>query len=189
MVDAPDRAPFWVLSQYDDVRVPLTNVQGGGLSPTFGKFQDNGAGSTGVYAWLFGNVGAPDLAFAVQLPHGYEEGTDLIAHLHLSPTTADAGTIRMGLEYTIVNEQGGAFPQTTIVTADVAAGGVALAHLRLVLDTITGTGLKISAMLLGRVFRDNTVGGNYGQDVAVHEFDMHILKNTLGSNLPLVKNA
>jgi len=188
MTSAKDRAPYWLLTQFEDVRVPLNATRPGSSSPTWGVFATNGVGSEGVYAWLYNNVGTPSLAFACQLPHSYAEGTNLRPHLHLSPTTNDAGTIRMGLEYTIAT-QDAVFANTTLNPADIAAGGVAKKHLYLALPNIAGAGLKVSSILCGRVYRDNTVGGNYPQPLAVHEFDMHFEANALGSNEELIKET
>jgi len=181
------RRPWLNRPLYEDLRCPLANVPGGGTAPTWGKFRDNGAGSTGVYAWLFGNVGTPDLAFALQMPHGYKLGTDVHAHLHASPMDANAGKIKFGLEYTWA-EQDGNFPTTEFIYVTVDAAGVAYRSQYLDFGDLVGTNFStLSGMFLGRLFRDNTVGGNYASQVAGHEFDLHFELDTIGSLEELVK--
>ena len=122
-------------------------------TPQFQQFRDDGAGSTGVYAWHFDDSQLEQSFFSVILPHDYKEGTDLLVHFHWAPATANTGNVYFGMEYTIQNFDA-VFPTTTVVAGTVAADGTALKHQTAVGATITGTGLKVGAILLFRIWRD-----------------------------------
>lgn len=179
--------PWLNQAMWDDLRCPLANVPGGGTSPAWGKFLDDGAGSTGVYSWLFNNVGTPDLAFALQIPHTYKLGTNVRAHVHAAPVDANAGKIRFGLEYTHADQDTGTFPVTQTVYVTVDAAGVAYRHQFMDFGELAVSFANVSGMFLGRLFRDNTVGGNYGSQVAGLEFDLHYRVDTMGSRVEKVK--
>lgn len=173
---------------WDDIRVPLNDtVLGGANDPQFIKFTDNGAGSQGVYSYYFSNLAEQELFFSAQIPHGWEEETSIIPHIHWSPENSASGNVVWGLEYT-VSTIVGVFPTTTILTASPAST-TSTAHAHLVTDigTIPMTGNLISTVLICRIFR--SVGGldTYGARAVGHEVDFHFQKNTPGSRDPYVK--
>lgn len=173
--------------RWEDVRVPLSNTVGAGVhDPTLSLFRDNGAGSTGVFAWSFSNVQEQELFFTAQLPHYYKQGSDLHPHVHWSPSDAGAGNAVWGLEYTIQNHFAAPFPLTTLLTVAQAAGGIAFAHQVAVLPVIAGSALTISALIVGRLFR-SLAGNTYASPAFGHEIDFHFQIDNIGSNLQFSK--
>ena len=117
----------WQPTYYEDLRTPATALQGQGANdPVFAFFQNDGAGSGGVYAFQFSPTIGQDLFFWLQLPHAWKEGSTLYPHIHWGPMTAQAGNVRWALEYTIA-KPGDPFPLTVVDGFEAAAGGVALA--------------------------------------------------------------
>lgn len=169
--------------RWDDMRVPLSSSRGSGVNdPTFAVFRDNGAGSTGVRSWSFSNLVEQEVFFIAQLPHYYKQGTDLRPHVHWSPSDAGLGNVVWGLEYSINPSAGsGIFPLTQIITAIQATAGIAFQHQRLSLPVISGIGLRISTVIIGRVFR-STTGNTYGSAAFGHEIDFHFQIDNIGSN-------
>lgn len=145
------------------------------------------APSRGVFTHVFPPGVDRELHFTLQMPHRYIEGSALDPHIHWSPMDATGGNVRWGLEYTIssINSTFG-ITSTQVVTA--AAGTTALKHLVTDFGDISGSGLTISFMLTGRIFRNGTDGADtYGGDCALHEFDLHTQVDDLGSRQEYIK--
>lgn len=169
---------------WEDLRVPLVGAQAGGLQdPNLVKVKDDGSGSTGVYAYAFDATLEEELFFVAQLPHSRKYGTDIRPHIHWMPTNTNTGSVSFGLEYIIVNV-GETAGNTTIIDAQQAGGGVAYKHQVVDLPVIDGADMTLSAMIVGRVFRDagGTLGtDSYNADAVLLEIDFHFVKNSLGS--------
>lgn len=173
---------------WDDLRTPLTAIKLAGVKdPAFDVFLG------GVRAYSFSSqalaINEEEVFFTTQLPHSYKEGTDIVPHIHWSPSTTDAGTTRWGLEYTWQNAYLSVFPTTTTIYAESVASGVANDHLMANFDPIDGAGKKISSMLICRLFRNSSHDNDdYGAAAFVLEQDFHFQKNTDGSRAMLIKN-
>ena len=182
-----DKTVRLVETVWDDVRVPGLSVEAPGPNaPTLGAF----LGAGGLLAWRFTGVGVlvNEVYFTVQLPHGYKEGTDIVPHVHWTPTDANAGNVVWQLEYSWQNVNGGAFPATTTITTTQAASGTAWDSLVANFAAISGTGKQISSQLVCRLFRDPAhASDTYGFDAALVEVDFHFEVETLGSRQPFVK--
>ena len=179
--------------KWEDQRVPMHAVKTGGLNdPNFAQYKTNGAGSTGVYLWMFDDMAEEELFFVVQLSHGYVEGSNIRLHIHwVATANGAAGTdVCWGLEYTWQNEsENKIFSNTTLIYKDVTRLAtdplIQDTHYKTQFDEIDGTDKTISSMLICRMFRDATgVGGtdDYAHDAGLLEIDFHILKDARGSN-------
>lgn len=170
------------LTQYDDVQVPVTSTKlGGSKDPSWEKVKDNGSGSQGVFSYHFSNTTEQEVYFVMQLPHGYKEASNIVAHIHWSPINANSGNVIFGIEYTWCNVDG-TFGNTTLSEVTVAAGGTAYKHKVTDIVTITGTGKTISSLVLARFYRKAADAlDTYESKVAVFDVDFHIQKDTLGS--------
>jgi hypothetical protein len=164
--------------RWDDLRVPLTStVAGGANDPTLAAFRGT------VRSWSFSNLVIQELFFIAQLPHYYKTGTDIFPHVHWSPSDAGAGNVVWGLEYSVnpSAEAGGTFPAPNTIQVIQAAAGVQYQHQRASMPAILGVGMRISAVLIGRLFR-NTVGNTYASAAFGHEIDFHYQIDNIGSN-------
>lgn len=159
---------------WEDLRVPVTSTKlGGSKDPDFAKVLDDGSGSQGVFAYLFSNTTEEEIYFDVQIPHSWKEGGTLYAHVHWSPTTAGAGGVTWGLEYSWSNI-GAVFGNTTLATVDDTAAEAADTHQMTDAIEIDGTGKTHSSMMICRLYRDVADDNDtYAADVALLEFDFH----------------
>jgi hypothetical protein len=169
-------------NRWDDIRVGLTSVKTGGSSdPDFAKLRDNGAGSQGVFTYLFSPLLEEEVYFEVQIPHSYKAGTDLKAHIHWCPIDANAGNVVWALEYTIANANQ-VIGNTTPVQATIAANGVAYKEQLDAIATISGAGVTESSLIIGRLYRKAAdAADTYASDAAALSFDFHFQTDKLGS--------
>lgn len=199
ITDRRQSAAWSVLGDYigwEDLRVPLLEaVPGGANDPDLAKYKDNGAASTGVYAYHFDDGGEEELFFAVQLPHAWKEATDITAHVHWTPKVGGGAgdVVSWGLEY-VWADIGESFGNTTIIYSNThfPADGTLAAdkHYRTNIGTIDGTGYTISSMLSCRVFRDATGAGetdDLAQDAVAFEVDFHYMRDAGGSRIKDMK--
>jgi len=166
-------------NNWDDLRFPASSVRLGGDAPaTFEGYKDGGvlafASNTDQYIYVI-----------VQMPHRWESGTDIEAHLHWTiPTTGSGGgaeNVKWDLTYSWSNI-GGAIPNSSAdtLTRDVQAI-TADTHMLNSFGTITGTGMTKSSCLIVSLKRDTSVANDYAHDVYLMEFDIHFKSNRLGS--------
>lgn len=176
----------WVRLQthWDDMQVgPGATQAAGAKIPSYSQFQTDGAGSAGVYAYIFPPATERELFFSVQLPHSWIEQTEIEPHVHWSPNGTGAGNTVWGLEYTMANV-GEPFPTTTTIEAISAAPEVDKRH------TIAGfepdidmTGKLISVQIVGRIYRiSGDVRDTFSPGAWFHELDFHIRHDGIGSN-------
>lgn len=175
---------------WDDLRVSLERGKvAGANTPTWAKFQDNGAGSAGVYAYQFAD--GDEIWFSVQMPHGWKVASTIYPHLHWSPSSDvdPADNVGIGLEYCWVDIYED-FGNTTIITRDVSTGvNNNNAHLIHNFSTtgISGTGHTLSSVLHCRFFRQAAGADNYAAAIWGHEIDFHYEIDTVGSRQALSK--
>lgn len=174
---------------WDDLRFEGTRGQPAGASvPVFQKWNDNGAGSVGVFAQHFRPGQDNQLFFEGQFPHSFsQQSVNVRPHIHWSPPDANAGNVIWGIEYCWANVNE-VFPLTTLIQAAGAAAGVAKMHQVTGLPVISATLKKISSMVGFRVYRLGTDGGDtYGSNAIFHEVDFHFEQDSLGSAQEFVK--
>lgn len=181
---------------WDDLRVPMTATKtGGSKDPGFSVAFTNGAGSQGVFTYFFDDTTEEELFFAVQLPHGWKEGTSILPHIHWFPKIDGAAnaTVSWGMEYTWANVDGTIGNTGIIYTNTTTAGDatlVASKHYMSAFSAITASGKTISSMLLCRLFRDATGAGltdDYTGDAGLLEIDFHYEADTIGSRAATTK--
>lgn len=171
-----------VATVWEDLRGPAHTLRAGGAGvPGFAQIKDNGAASTGVFAFHFDDTAEEYLFFGFQIPHAYKEGTDIYFHVHWAPTNANVGTVRWGLEYTWAN-QAAVMANTVLVYINQAVNNEDDKHIRTDFAAISGAGKTISSMLMCRVFRHAGDGADtYVGDAALLEVDIHYERDTMGS--------
>jgi hypothetical protein len=163
-------------STWDDLRFPLNTIAQGQLNPPdYEQFRDDGAGSVGVFAYHFDPTTEEEMFFTTQLPHRWDQGTELHPHIHWSPTTAVAGDVVWGLEYIIFNPTGAIPATTTTLTATASTNASTDAQVTM-FGTINGTGFTESAQLCCRVYRAaGDAADTYTADAVAFEIDIHFL--------------
>jgi hypothetical protein len=134
----------------------------GSNQPTWTKVTDDGAGSTGIYAYAFSASALNELWIAFHVNHDYKQGTAFYPHIHWLPSTTNTGTVRWGIEWSAASRSGTtlggaeAFGNTTYTYIEQTGSGTALQHqVAEVADPgITITGAEADMLILARVFRD-----------------------------------
>lgn len=171
------------VSVWDDVRVPVTaTTRQGTQDPTFTRVKDDGAGSQGVFAYLFNQTTEEELYFTLEVPTTYKSGTTIYPHVHWAPTTAGAGNVVWGLEYTWVNVDG-TFGNTTLSTVTDSTDSTADKHLEVEFAGISGTGKTGQSMLICRVYRKAAdAADTYAASAALFNIDFDFEIDKLGTS-------
>ncbi len=178
---------------WNDYVVPLSSAKARGTKfPGYEAFMDDGAGSTGVWAYAFDAGAEEELSFTVQMPHSWN-GTIICPHLHWSPANDNSGSVVWGIEYTWIEYNSSTpntFPATTIETKTAAITTSDHKHLITEFTGITPSSDQdnISSILVMRLFRDATNGSDdYNSDAFGLSFDLHYEINTVGSRQEHIK--
>lgn len=138
---------------WKNVSIPALSMHAPGANaPTFTQAKTDGAGSTGVWCYVFSDAATNNLFFSAEIPSDYSNGTAIAVEVHWMPIDASAGNVTWGIEYSIQNVDG-VFGNTTKDTASDAAAGVAWTHQQHQIETISGTGLTGESCIMGRVYR------------------------------------
>jgi len=156
---------------WDDLRVPLTSTRVNPVN-TEPDFEDSG---DGLFAWGFDSDSDSSyvLNFIAQLPHAYEQGTDLFPHIHWHPDGTNTGVVVWKIVYSIANIDGTFSTPDTLRVTD-AGDGVALKHQLADFGHMDGTGITISAVIRGNIARmgdaadDTYTGTAYGLEIDFH---------------------
>lgn len=166
---------------WDDPRINVSALKFSGI----GTDPEIIAWKTDLILRCFDNSEA--LYFETQIPHNYCEGSDLKVHLHWTPHTRGAAevgaTVAWGVKYVVVSRQG---TFGSVQTADLTdtCGGVDDKHETSPEVTVDGTGLKMSSMIIGKVYRgatDTWATDTSGNRPALLELDFHYQIDSLGS--------
>jgi|GEM_PF-1477719 len=155
--------------------------------------------ATDISTWMFSDTRDEAIAFSVQLPHDFKEGSTIYPHIHWAPMSA-AGLTRPTwiMEYQWVN-LGDAFTATTGTSAigyllynDGASPSVELSLRQSTLTPlgsgIVGTDKTISSILMCRLYRSGNHGNdNLQADAALLSIDFHYEIDGFGSSTPFTK--
>jgi len=177
---------FGDATTYDDIYPSSVATAGGASAPSFTAYNGNLKASEFVGASTM-----KEIHIGFQIPHRYTLESDLSPHIHLFiPNDVTGGNIVFGLEYTWtnINQTGAVATQTIYGTVTRAANaGISDNHI-LEFTDIVGTGMGISSVLMCRLFRDPTVGGDtFASSVWLKSADIHINQDSLGSHEEYIK--
>lgn len=172
--------------QWEDMKIlPSTFDFVGVGDPTLVAWQPGGSGAT-FRIWEFAQD--DEGFFTVQLSHGYVEGTDLYPHVHWTPkdngVSESGNTVDWKMDYSIANVNDTYGPSTTVSLKDTCSGENDKHEIIGSSPKINGSGIKISAMLIGRIYRgtDDTWTGSTSTNLpCLLELDIHYQLNSIGS--------
>jgi hypothetical protein len=171
---------------YDDLLRDATSARAGNVAPTVG------AGFRGDANHLFTtfvHTQADEVQFEIQLPHRGKAGSRLYPHVHFTPTTTGTGTVKFILELYAANVNA-QFPSSPSTHQMTKTWAVNQQWYHLIADNDTGLDLgswELSNVWHVRLYRDNTVDGNYAAAVGFLYFDIHVEIDSLGSDEEYVK--
>jgi hypothetical protein len=166
-------APAWT-----DKTVSLATAARLGFSdPTWAKYTDDGAGSTGIYLPYFSASQSNEVYFSLQLPHGQRGAAKI--HLHWAPTTADVGNVLWEFEY-VKSSRIAETGASTVV--QVAATTKGTAKQEQISSLAVLCGLEDSDIIVCRLAR---IGGDaadtYAGTAAGLSVDAHVNLERIGS--------
>lgn len=124
------------------------------------------------------------VSFIVQLPHSWEEGTQLYFHIHYAyPSSIPDTRSTWTLEYDWQNENElFGLGTTTITCYTEYSDADVLKSQRVYFPAINGTGKTFSSILVCSLTRHSSdVSDNYTDNVNLLEIDVHYQINTFGS--------
>lgn len=143
-------------------------------APTLDPFRGS------ILAWNFPAGETTEAHAAWHIDHDYAPDTKLYFHVHWSPTTASAGTVRWGFEFTIAKgHQQQAFPATQTVYVEQASISTAYMHYVAEVseaNAIDGAvyGIEPDTVIMVRMFRDGAHANDTFPDAAYGLFlDLH----------------
>ena len=179
---------------WDDLRItPGSFDRPGVADPVIKAVQPGGSGIT-TYLYEFAK---DDIAsFTIQLPHSYQQGTGIGAHVHWTPgaqgNEENGNTVGWKVDYTWANIDG---TFGALATADLsdACNGVDWEHNISPEVELTGTSKNISSMLICNIKRTDTGADDTWSNSAsgslpfILEIDFHFKQDTLGSNDSVAK--
>ncbi|KKL70702.1 hypothetical protein LCGC14_2102290 [marine sediment metagenome] len=168
---------------WDDQQVAVTSVKLPGVSdPSWTAYK-------GSYVLTFAKGADNIISFIVQMPHRYKEGSDIDFHIHTCWPDGAAGDTIWNFTHSWANIDDD-FPAETTVAAVTIASPANQDNLQLdtIAATITGSGKKISSVILCSLQREGTaVADDYDNVTYMVALDFHVPRNTLGSRTKLLK--
>lgn len=176
-------------TRWDDLRVVLDNGSNAAQLSYL-------TGSSGPQIWYFrNNQGTEAMSFTVQLPHSWKEGSTIYPHIHWTPKSSASGNVEWNFEYTWVNYDAvtpQVFPAITtsavVATGPFTANAHAITPLTAADAGISGTGKKISSVLVCRIWRNSDNSNDtYNADAGGLFVDFHIQVDSWGSRSSYIK--
>lgn len=162
--------------KWDDLQVAIGAVGFGSSAPSWTAYK-------GGEVLAFNPSQNNSITFTAQIPHSYEEGTDLDFHLHLvHPTnpTGEGQKSKWTLTYSWAKFDE-AFPSETTLTKEIDASMADLHKYEDVAE-LDGTGKTISSILICSLTRNGTdAADTYTDDVYLVALDFHFKKDSNGS--------
>lgn len=162
---------FW-----DDLKAPATAINPPGAEADPDVSAENGL--------LLFDADATEICFiAMQMPHGWVQGSVIVPHVHWYKTTSAAGTVAWQLRYRYANPRAvlSAWSDPILATVtEVADGDTAEQHAIASFGDVQYTDGVISMMW---IFELSRIGASdtYAADAALLEFDVHYQISQPGS--------
>lgn len=129
---------------------------------------------------LDGNATTEELHAWREAPHGMQFGRVVRAHVHIAPTTAGAGDVKINLEYVIISNDGTV--NTGTISGIQTMSGTAWDMNFMEIDDINGNYFDLGTQIGVRLYRDPTdVADTYGDDVVISTFGLHVWMHGGGS--------
>jgi hypothetical protein len=168
-----------IIPQWDDVRIPVGTLSSPSSAPGRKIFIGN------LTTYAFDDAADEQLDFELQIPHGIATNNAYGIHLHLhyTGTNAPTGTsnIVWGIEFAWSNPALGIFPSVT--QTNYSTNGLTATRQHMLAEFPVITGMKESAVLIGRLFRDANNGADeYVGDALAISFDAHYPRLQMGSH-------
>lgn len=157
---------------------PKSIKQGPVNPPTVGNLD-----STGILISIFEDTSVvQSIHGSLELQHDYKEGSDIVPHIHWTPTTTDSGDVQWFLELYI--KEGSTTLYSGTINVIATSTETAWEEIRSDFSAIDGTNLGIGSQISFRLYRDSRVSNSndtLGADVGVFTVGFHYEIDTIGS--------
>jgi hypothetical protein len=165
---------------YNDANVGGLVLRTGGTAPGVVQWLDNDGDNTGIYT--IGFADGEQGSGSIEIPHDYQEGTNLTFHIHYGLNDAPTGTdqIRFDLIYNVQRDGTTFVDSTTVDSTDVSVDTQYKTG-RIDFAAITGTNFKIGDQFNFTIKRTTAVGDAFAGEVLVQTIGFHYQADTLGS--------
>ncbi len=161
---------------WEDDNLDPTTLTGGGTAPSSITWA-----STNIKIASFVNGATDEVQGTREIPHKCKLGSQIYFHSHWSPTTTNADSIRLGLEY-FFSLEGVAVTTSTTIYAHDKAGGTAWAKKTTTFAPITIPN-ELGTQFHFRFFRDGSnARDTYTGDAATSSIGYHYESDQIGSN-------
>lgn len=140
---------------------------------------------TGFRALSFSGSAMNEVYFDFQVPHGRKPGSDLLFHVHWTPsgTIGVGNTVVWKLDYIVANINADFSASNTLaMTHTGVASDDADVHLMSSSVIIPGKDINESAIIKCRLWRD-VATDSYTGAVFLHSADAHVYKDRIGGRI------
>lgn len=173
---------------WEDSMVPMHAARPSGTTPP--TWENGFKGDNNIFALNFIHTQADEVQLNVQLLHSREVNSLIYPHVHFSPFTAlGNGTYacRFVFEWYYAAITGTFSSKQTTNLEATWTNEKQWVHL--LANPASGVSINtgISSILHGRLYRDNTIGDNFGGKLSYLGFDIHYAIDSLGSHEEQVK--
>jgi hypothetical protein len=179
IIEASATTVEWNVPQWNDANVGALVLKTGGTLPGTVQWLDNDGDATGIYT--LGFAVNEEGSGVIEMPHDYDEGTNITFHLHWGINDAPSGTdyVKWELIYTLTRS-GETFADVTSIVVETATD----TQYKSVISNfpeITGTAFKIGDQFTFTLKRITADGAAFTGEALAHTMGFHYLCNTLGS--------
>jgi len=143
------------------------------------NFLDEAGADTGISTWGYA-VGEKSSG-AIEIPHSYKEGSDLVFHVHWQGIAAPTGTDKLKWQLTYTVAQGEATLDAATAIVIETDYDTQYEFKRSDFPTITGTNFNIEDQFLFTLERIAASADEYGGDGLTGTVGFHYEKDTVGS--------
>ena len=141
-----------------DILGSFTNAKTTGPNqPTWTMVVNDGASSSGVFAFAFAPTVLNELWTSFHINHDYAIGTPFYPHIHWLPDNTNTGTVRWAVEFSAARGHGQeVFPNTTTIFIEQSAPGIINQHMLAEMPDpgVTVPGAEPDMLILARIYRD-----------------------------------
>lgn len=142
-------------------------------------------GSTGLYGWELLNIGTTEIGFTAQLPHTWDEGSNIIPHIHIiwGNSATNTGNANIQMRYSVLNI-GEQMTGTSNISVFQPSPNIGFNSNLISFGNVSMVGKTASCIFNGTIARVAGAGDDdYGNPIYVQSIDLHYLSNKFGKDV------
>ena len=172
---------------YNDANVGGMALRAGVTTPPITQWVDNVGANTGIYG--LGFAALDEANGAIEIPHDYKEGTNIVFHIHWGANAAPSDTdyVKWQLTYSMDAENTEATtPPATVIVIETDHD-TQYEHKKSDFPAIVGTTFKIGDQINFNLKRIAAEGAAYAGVAIVETIGFHYECDTMGSKTIITK--